>query len=139
MDDSTFTPGEITISLPKAPSTLTSIRARLGDAPSQAALGLYYTRERRYEEALEWLDKAAQTLPIASVLYYNAAIFSGNSSPEHQRRAVFHLQAAANLNCWEALQMLASLYVHGEGVPKDLSEASRLIERSKRIRSANGA
>jgi len=139
MDDTTFTPGEITIPLPDASSTLTSIRARLGDAPSQAALGLLCTREGRYEEALEWLDKAASTLPVASVLYYNATLFSGAQSLEYQKRAVAHLRAAANSDCWEALQVLASLYVHGEGVPRDLSEASRLIERSRTIRGKNDA
>jgi|SRR5437868_9267 TPR repeat protein len=139
MDDTTFTPGEFTTSLPDASSTLTSIRARLGDAPSQAALGLLCTRERRYEEALEWLDKAASTLPVASVMYYNATILSGAQGLGYQQRAVAHLRAAANANCWEALQVLASLHVHGEGVPKDLSEASRLIERSRAIRGKNDA
>ncbi|HEX5162483.1 MAG TPA: hypothetical protein VFV88_12240, partial [Steroidobacteraceae bacterium] len=68
MDDTS--PGEITLTLPQVPSTLTSIRARLGDAPSQTALGLACTRAGQYEEALEWLDQAAPKMPIASVLYY---------------------------------------------------------------------
>ena len=139
MDDIPLHHGEITIPLPDASSALTSIRARLGDAPSQAALGQLCAREGRYEEALEWLDKSASTFPVASVLYYNATIFSGAQSLEYQQRAVAHLRAAANSDCWEALQVLASLYVHGEGVPKDLSEASRLIERSRIIRRKNDA
>jgi TPR repeat protein len=132
-------PTELTIALPKVPSTLTSIRARLGDAPSQAALGLFHTREGQYEEALNWLERAAQQLPVASVLYYNAVIFGGTQYSEYHQRAVAHLRTAAASNCWEAQQVLASLYVHGEGVPKDLDEASRLIESSRRIRVANGA
>ena len=131
-------PGEISIPLP-APSTLTSIRARLGDAPSQAALGVRCSHGGRFEEAFDWLDRAAQQWPIASILYYNTVISSGTKSSRFKERAIVLLRAAANLGSWEALQVLSSLYIHGEGVPRDLDEASRLIERSVSIRRVNGA
>jgi TPR repeat protein len=128
-------PQTFTLALPEAPSTLTSMRARLGDAPSQAALGLLCTREGRHEEALVWFDQAAQNLPVASVLYYNAAILFDMQHPQYMPRAVSLLQVAAEKDCWEAQQTLASLHIHGDFVPKDLDIASRLLERSARLRA----
>jgi len=132
-------PGEVTLSLPDAPSTVTSIRARLGDARSQAALGRLHTQEGRYLEALEWLEEACAKLPVAAVLYYNAVIFGGTQTSSFLGRAVSHLRSAAGADCWEAQQVLASLYIHGEGVAKDLDAASRLIESSTAIRNSLGA
>jgi hypothetical protein len=128
-------PQTFSLSLPAAPSTLTSMRARLGDAPSQAALGLLATREGRHEEALGWFDQAAPNLPVASVLYYNTAILFDMRNQLYMERAVSLLQIAAEKDCWEAQQTLASLYIHGEFVPKNLDIASGLLERSSKLRA----
>ncbi len=125
--------GWFTLSLPKMPSLWTNVRARLGHPPSQAALGSYYSMRHQRDKAILWLERAACHWPIASVLYYNEVIFSFRDHAVLKARAVDHLKWAASQDCPEALQVLASLYNFGDGVPLDPDEGRRLALKAARL------
>lgn len=119
--------GWFTLPLPKMPSLWTIVRAHFRHAPSQAAVGSYYSMLGQGEQAMRWLDRAARRWPIASVLYYNAVVLNFNDDAQWKARAVEHVKWGASQDCPEALQVLAAFHNCGEGVPLDPEEGRRLV------------
>lgn len=95
--------------------------AHLGSREAQFSMAVFRWKQRRDLEALWWARRAATKLPLAKV--FLASLLSVRGDAVSQAEAVSLVSSAAPEGCPEAQQTLASYYLHGEGVPKDIDQA----------------
>lgn len=112
------------------PSILYS-RARTGDVDAMFKYAMYCTRgnhpdvEQDHDEAVEWLEKAAEQNHTLAQVRLGTMYMSGYGVEKDVRTAYRYLIAAAKKNNNNAQHRLARMYRDGDGVKKDTERALR--------------
>jgi TPR repeat protein len=112
------------------------LAAEQGDRKAMVALGLQLAKGQGvtradYEQAADWLKKAADLGDPDGMLYYADCLLDGlGVKPDENAAAQLYSKAAA-LGCVPAKSKLADLYRRGRGVPNvDYAEALRLFQEA---------
>lgn len=109
-----------------------------GYASAEALYGKSLYNEKKYEEALRYLEQAAkkdETLALR-ILYFAYAY--GNGVEIDHQKALEFLKKAISLGCPNSVATLGIAYHVGEITPKDDIEAERLLLESIEMGSAYG-
>ena len=98
-------------------------------APAQYNLGLLYYNNKNLSEAAKYFNLAANNGDSRALVYLGFMAYSMKNYPT----AALLYRQAAKANNPEGMNNLASLYVSGQGVPKNLSEAFALYSKAAEL------
>lgn len=97
--------------------------ARGGDAQAQYELGHAYWKLGQYQEALPWIETAADAGQVEAAYLLGAAYLGGRGTLQNYRAALDHFLIAAQRGHLEAQYQLGLLYREGLAAPRDKEAA----------------
>lgn len=102
--------------------------AKAGNAGCAYTLGVIFAREGKYECALEWLHKAAET-HLSAQLTLGIMHAEGRGVPQNYGEAKRWFRASGKYNAYAQYNM-GVMYAKGLGVPKSKPKAIKWFKRA---------
>lgn len=103
------------------------VTAKQGDAVAQYELGVIYSIEENYDEAVRLFRLAADQGNLLALHRLGTSYYWGHGVPQDYKEASRLFRVAANQGVASAQYMLAISYQDGKGVPQDQKEYMRYL------------
>ncbi|MDR1382908.1 MAG: hypothetical protein LBJ67_03530 [Planctomycetaceae bacterium] len=105
-------------------------KAENGDTDAQAALGLYYSHKKDFDNTFKWFRKATENGNAKSLLGLAGCYLYGLGVTQDQTEGIKLLLKAAESGSPEAQFVLATFYFNGTIVSKDQVEAAKWLRKA---------
>jgi TPR repeat protein len=138
----TAAPANDSSTAPKAPMDTNAVAARAagGDHEAELQMGLWAVeramRPAQYQEAEQWLRKAAEAGLAEAQFRLGTLYQSGRVTDPGKTNALFWFEKAASQHHVGALFNLGSMYGTGQGVPRDPQAAARFFREAAELGDA---
>ena len=101
--------------------------------------GATAAKAKRYEEALEWFERAAKLGHDKAAVGAGRILYNGSAGQTDHKRAFRYFRQAADADNARGANWVGFLYNNGEGVSADVKEAVRWYERAVELGNATAA